>query len=408
MRSASLVVFLAALAAAQPGAGQLSPSQIALTPETAVELAVSRSPAFAAARARAKADESAARAEGRPENPRFTGDYKAGTGVGRTEINLTFDVWTLVGAGARRRAGRRESARAEAALAERLLALTADAKSAVYEVQAASATVLLRREQADAAAAMASLAAGQRRAGNIAQLDLDMETAAAAQAAIDADRADADLQAARSRLARLLRVPVDAGWWTNAALPAPVDADPDPATLVARARERRPMRAAAFAAAEVARARADGATKAQLGEARLGIAAEKETDGRRLAGPSMEMDLPVFGGVASKLDEADARAAEAEALAQDADAEVAAEVETLCARLAAAKRAAARYAAEIVPARARIVAQAQLRYNGMLTGADRLLQARQAESDARREAVSALRDYWTTRAALERATGGPL
>ena len=73
-----------------------------------------------------------------------------------------------------------------------------------------------------------------------------------------------------------------------------------------------------------------------------------------------------------------------------------AELETLRARLSAARKAAGRLRDEIVPARTRIAAG---------TG---LASARQAETDARVALVEALRDYWTTRAALERAVGGSL
>ncbi len=406
MRPALLAVLLCVPASAQPEFPR--PSQIPLTADAAASLALDRSPALRAARARARAESDDARAAGRPEDPRFTGAYKGGRGDGRTEVGLTFDVWSLAGMSARRRAGRAEAARADAAAAQRALDLAADAKAAVYEVQADSAVLALHRENAAAAAALAELAAGQRRAGNIAALDADVERAAAAQAALEVDRAEADLSAARSRLARLMRVPTEAGWWTTAGLPQPPPSDPALDELKAAARRRRPTRVAAQSLASAARERAAAPGPATLGSARLGFAAEREPEGNRLAGPALEMDLPLFGGPAARREAADARAAEAAALADEEDAASDAEVESLRARLDAARRAAARYRDEIVPARARIVEETQLRYNGMLSGADRLLGAKQAETDARHGLVEALRDYWTTRAALERATGGPL
>jgi outer membrane protein TolC len=120
------------------------------------------------------------------------------------------------------------------------------------------------------------------------------------------------------------------------------------------------------------------------------------------------LDLPLFNPSRPRLEAADARADEAAARADEEDAELTAELETLRARLSAARKAARRWRDVIVPARAGITAETQLRYNGMLTGAAQLLSARQAETDARRELIEALRDYWTTRAALERAVGGSL
>jgi cobalt-zinc-cadmium efflux system outer membrane protein len=384
------------------------PSEIPLTAETAAQVALDRSPALKAARARARAEEAQARADGVPEDPKLVGDYKLGSGVGRTEVALTFDLWSLVGAGDRRRASGAESERAEAALAEDALALSEDAKSAVYAVQAASATLILRRENASAARALLDLAEGQRRAGNIAQLDLDEERAAAGETDLGADRAEADLAAARSRLARLMRVPVDSGWWTQAALETPPKEIPEASALEALARSRRPARAAALAAARAASERARAWTSASAGALRLGAAAEREPDGTRLAGPAFELDLPVFDPSKPRLEAADARAAEAAANAEEEEADLTAELESLRARLDAARREAGLWRDEIVPARAGITEQMQLRYNGMLTGAAQLLAAREAETDARLRLIEALRDYWTTRAALERAVGGSL
>ena len=129
---------------------------------------------------------------------------------------------------------------------------------------------------------------------------------------------------------------------------------------------------------------------------RLGAAAERQPDGKRLAGPAFELDLPAFDAGRPRLEAAEARADEAAARAEEEDAALTAELETLRARLIAARKAAGRLGGAIVPARAALAART------------RLLGDRQAESDARRELVEALRDYWTTRAALERAVGGSL
>ncbi|MFI5348788.1 MAG: TolC family protein [Elusimicrobiota bacterium] len=384
------------------------PSEIPLTPESAVEVALNRSPALKAARARARADQANARADGRPEDPKLVGDYKVGSGVGRTELAITFDIWSLVGAGYKRRASGAAGERADAALAEEASALAADAKSAVYAVQAASATLVLRRDHAQAARAMADLALGQRKAGNIPALDLYQEQAAAETAELDVDRAEAQLTAARAELARLLRVPTDSGWWTEAVLPAPPEADPDLAALAALATARRPARRAALAAARAAEQSAKAWSSTSAGALRLGAAAEREPDGTRLAGPAFEMDLPLFNSARPRLEAADARADEAAAQADEVDAELTAELESLRAHLVSARKAARRWGGVIVPARAGITAETQLRYNGMLAGAAQLLSVRQAETDARRELIEALRDYWTTRAALERAVGGSL
>ena len=343
------------------------PSDIALTPDTAVEVALSRSPSLRAARARARAETASARADSRPEDPRFTGAFKSGDGDGRTEIGLSFDLWTLIGAGARRRAGDEEARRADAILAESALALAAETKSALYAVEAASATFIVRRESAVRARSGA-------------------EPADAEQAELDADRAEADLEAARSELGRLMRAPTNSGWWTKADFATPPDAEPDAAALSALARERRQSLAASLAAARAAAERARAWTASSAGALRAGVAAEKEPNGKRLAGPSFEMDLPLFGGLAPRLDAAGARADQAAADAEQADADLIAELETLRARMIFDRKAEKRLRTVILPAR----------------------EGTKAETAARLQWIETLRDYWTVRAALERAAGGSL
>jgi cobalt-zinc-cadmium efflux system outer membrane protein len=367
-----LVPFVLACAAS-------SPSEIPLTAETAVNVALSRAPALKAARARAEAEKAMARVEGRPEEPRFTASHKAGSGDGRTEMALTFDLWSLIGAGGRRRAGAAQSRRADAVLAETALALAAETKSALYTVQAASAAYALRREAADA------LSGGK---------PSDLKLAASAQAELDADQALFHLEAARSRLAGLMRVPTNSGWWTTATLADPPQALPDAAALAALARERRPSLKAALEAAKAATERAGAWNSEAAGSFRLGMAAEKMPDGTRLAGPAMEMELPLFATMAPRFEATAERAVEADAQAEAAEAELTTQLEILRARLAAARRAAAKCREVLVPARARIAAASPTAENSAALLAARL------------KGLEAQLESWTTLAALEGAVGG--
>lgn len=66
------------------------------------------------------------------------------------------------------------------------------------------------------------------------------------------------------------------------------------------------------------------------------------------------------------------------------------------------------YRKVLLPLRGTIVEQTQLEYNAMLVGVFQLLQAKQAEIEAGRGYIEALRDYWIARAELEHAVGGRL
>ena len=65
-------------------------------------------------------------------------------------------------------------------------------------------------------------------------------------------------------------------------------------------------------------------------------------------------------------------------------------------------------AKSVVPLRENVVRFSQEQYDAMLLGVYQLLQAKQAEFDAYREYIEALRDYWIARSDLERAVGAPL
>jgi outer membrane protein TolC len=362
MRLASIsLILLAASASGQSDVRR--PSEIPLTAESAAEVALSRAPVLKAARARARAEQADAQAASRPEEPKVSGYYEAGHGDGQSRVALTFDLWSLIGAGARRKAADEAGAKAEADFAEASLALVEDAKAAVYDVQAASATLIARRERAEAARGA-------------------KDKAASGLAEIEAVRAEAALAAARSELARLLRAPVDSGWWTEAALPEPPADVPDAASLLAAAVARRPSRAAAVAAARAAEARSSAWSSAALGETRLGLSAEHQPDGRRYAGAAFDFDLPVFNPGRPGLEAARARSDEAAAKADEEEAELTAELETLRARLAAARDEEKVWRETVLPAR--------------------------GDADSRVSWIESLRRYWTTRAALERAVGGSL
>jgi outer membrane protein, heavy metal efflux system len=62
----------------------------------------------------------------------------------------------------------------------------------------------------------------------------------------------------------------------------------------------------------------------------------------------------------------------------------------------------------VIPLRERIVALSQQHYDAMLLGVYQLLLAKQAEVNAYREYIEAVRDSWIARADLERSLGGRL
>ncbi|MEO6788912.1 MAG: TolC family protein, partial [Chthoniobacteraceae bacterium] len=145
-----------------------------------------------------------------------------------------------------------------------------------------------------------------------------------------------------------------------------------------------------------------------IGALEFGVDTERGSDRQNLTGPTMRLELPLFNQGQARIarGEAELRRAERklEALAIGIRSDVRAQHD----KLAALRETARFYEKEVVPIRREITAGMLLRYNGMLAGNYELFATRTEQIEAEHKAIEALRDYWTTRAELERTVGGKL
>jgi len=141
--------------------------------------------------------------------------------------------------------------------------------------------------------------------------------------------------------------------------------------------------------------------------AEVGVSTEKETDGVRVTGPTLSLQLPIFdqgqGEVAKLGAEYRKSQRRLEGLAIDARSEVREARDRLV-----AQRALVEHYKRLLPERVRILNLTLEQYNGMLKGAYDLLLAKQGEVATERAYVEAWRDYWIARTELVRAVGGKL
>ena len=135
---------------------------------------------------------------------------------------------------------------------------------------------------------------------------------------------------------------------------------------------------------------------------------QQDPEGEFTAGPSFQVPLPLFNQGQPAVAAAVARFRRSRRRFTAMAAEARAQVRRARNAETAARDLAEYYGRVIVPLRHQIVEQTQLHLNAMQVGVFELLQSKQAEIDAGREYVEALRDYWVARAELERATGGRL
>lgn len=385
-----------------------------LTPDSAITLALIHNPAVRETTARLGFAAADVYDAARIANPVFSASRLSSTdpaavsaqiGLG---IAFSFTDLLLLPARSRFAEARFEAAKLEVGSAA--MGLASDAETAWYRLAGADQTAAMRAKVSEAADSSATLAQRYFDAGNINKRELAMEKAAAAQAQLDMLSAQADAQAARSALNRLMGLPATHAAWTMAGgLPAPLSDEDALDDLLKLAAECRLDVAGARKNAE-AIANAYGLERKTrlLGPIEIGYQHEKETDGSKLRGPTLSWAIPIFNWGSGRVARARAELdlAEAQLTARELDASN--DVQAAHTAVQAAKTLAERYRTQLIPQREAVVEQAGRELNYMLIGAFDLIFVKQQEYDAYAGYLDAVRDYWIARADLTRAVGHKL
>ena len=295
-------------------------------------------------------------------------------------------------------------------IAHEALGVAAEAAEAFIEAQAARQEVMLKQRTLEAAEAAAELAVKQRAAGNLSELRVATEQAAAEEARLQVGAAELHEVEAREALNRLLGLSAARAKWTLAEeLPEVPEADPPLGNLERVAVNRRlDLQALRKQADLLLNATSLAKSSALFGTVEVGIGGKHEDGHPFLLGPTLVLELPIFdqrGAMISRL-EANQRQAERRLTAATVDAR--SQVRVSRARLVNARDRVEKLKTALLPLRARIVELSQQHYNGMFIGAYDLLRAKQDQVAAYGEYLGAVRGYWQARAALERASGGAL
>lgn len=322
-------------------------------------------------------------------------------------ISLSLPFVDVLLAPQRLRWARQQHERHALEVAQAVIGLTADVEAAWYRAVAAEQLAALHAAIAEGAVATAELAQRFHDAGNLSDLELAHEQAAATQARIDAARAQIDAGAERLALATLLGLgPADGDWTLADRLPLPVATEDDPAMLVERARASNlELLAARLDAEQQQSALATTRATRWLGGVTAGVEREVEADGVRLTGPTLELELPLFNQGQARLARAKALRAGAAARLQQAERAVEQNVRAAAANLAHHREIAVLHREALIPQHQRIVERSQQEQNFMLIGVFELAHARFEEFGAWRGYLEALRDYGLARLELMRAVG---
>ena len=310
----------------------------------------------------------------------------------------------------RTRVARDRLAAAQFRVSDSVVKLIADVKTAYYELQADQALLARLRIILEAQEASLQLMQKIHAAGNTKDLSLSREQAAYSQARLEVAMAESEGREHREKLNRLLGVwGTDTTWKISGELPPVPDSEPGLKGLETLAVGNRLDLAAARGELESA-VKALGLEKKFrfIGALDFGLVGEHDPDGVSLAGPAVRFELPIFNQGQARIARGEAQLNIAQNKFEQLAIDVRSEVRELRDRLITKRDIARFYRDELLPIRQRIVGLTLLDYNGMLLGAFELFTAKREEIEAEHAFIQARRDYWITRAALERAVGGDL
>ncbi len=381
-----------------------------LTADAAVQIALLRNPRMQSEYARLGIAEADVYEASRISNPTLSITSLHGGGESKFDGGLTMSFAELLMLPARKRLATGEYARTQESIGAAILNLVTDTRAAWYAYISAQQVAAMRSAVAAAAQTSAELAAKFFEAGNISVLQYKLEEAAATQARLQATRAGADAVRARSALNALMGLSAGAAQWIAAdRLPAPLARDESADTLVPLAHQQRlDLMAAQQEVASLEQTLDVTRRYRLLGKVDVGVAGERETDGTKLYGPSLSLQLPIFNQSQGAIARANAQLDDARARLASLQLDVENAVRLGVDRVAATRKIAEDYRVALIPQRETIVARTQEQQNYMLVGVFELLLAKQQEFDAYQGYLEAVRDYWLARIDLIRAVGARL
>jgi len=387
---------------------------LGLTPESAAQIAVLNNRHLRATLEDLGVSQADVLAAGRLPNPMLSATVRWPGSAPRgpdAEFSLGADLLSAVLLPLREKFSRDQLVQTQRRVAGEVLMLMADAKSAAVTVQAGQQLRASLSAILDVNAATAALAQRQFDAGTLSQLDLVQQQAVWQQTKLDLAQADAQLRADCEKLSRLLGLTsAQAKWEMPAALPALPASDPplDEVEKIAVAQRLDLAAAASQVALANAALKLKRDTRYLPATVNLGLDTERNPDGSRVTGPSLQLALPIFDQGQPEIARLEAELRRAEANADALAADIRSEARAARDRLFAARAAVEFHAATLLPQRQLILRETQRAAPAMTRGNYELLAAQEREQQAERASLGALLDYWLARVELERALGGRL
>ncbi len=378
-----------------------------MTLDSAVQMAIVNSPRLALIYGQLGLDQADILEAVEIANPHLGLSSLSAGGGKTTAQSLTLPIADLILMPARLKLAQQARARARFQLASALLDVQLDVESAWYQAVAAEQTALMRNAVASALQTSADLAERYFNAGNITELDLSHEQAAASQAQIAAQQAAVSAKAARANLDNLIGLsPKDQAWSLSSALPLPTENEDRLDELQSLAL----IHNLSLMAADQDLSIWDQVTATRratqwLGDTALGFERERDPEGVRASGPSLDLELPIFNQGQAKTARLNAQRDLAKAQSTQIRLNLGHQIAARADELQRRRQVVALHSRDLIPQRQTIVARSQEQQNYMLLGVFGLIEAKTREYEAYEGYIEAVRDFWLARVELTRLVG---
>ncbi len=347
------------------------------------------------------------------ENPVFFGQARfpdKSPSMTNLEFEVTQNFLNILMLPARKKLAAMQFEKVKLRVADEVLKLAADVRAVFYQAIGATQIKQMQQHITEAAAASYEMARRMHLAGNISDLHLASEQGHYEQVRIAQAESVTLVAESREQLIRLMGL-----WGVQTKLKIPHQLPDMPAQeiglehLESLAIKNRLDLASIRQEVEVL-AQALGITLdwRWIGKADVGISTERDTDGQWVTGPSLTLELPIFNQRQADIARLEARFRQSQKRLAAQAVDIRSEVRSLRRRLMMHRHLVEHYKEVILPLQERIVYLTLQEYNYMLTGVFDLLIARQNEFDNYQKYIETVRDYWITRAQIQRVVGGRL
>ena len=143
-----------------------------------------------------------------------------------------------------------------------------------------------------------------------------------------------------------------------------------------------------------------------LGDAQVGAAYERETDGTDELGPAFVLPIPLFNQGQPAIAKATAELRAAQDNYQAMQIQIRSDARAALNRVMAARQRAQTFVSVLLPLHQRIVDETQKQVNAMTMSGFALLDARRMQIEAQANGIAALRDYWLAKVQLDQILAG--